>query len=55
MKDEKINKVVESYLNGNFAEVKASVKVMNKADFITFIEGCRANGINPYRLRHLVE
>lgn len=54
MKAETILLIWESYVNGNISWVKNKIKRMSKADFIDFLEHARANGIMPYKLRHLV-
>lgn len=54
MKDATIMIIWDSYLNGNISWVKSKIKLMTKAEFVTFLEYARASGIYPYRLRHLV-
>jgi len=55
MKDETIYAVLDSYINGNISWVKQKVRLMTKAEFITFLEYARSCGIMPYELQHLVE
>lgn len=47
MKQETIEQIWESYLNGNISWVKKKIKRMSKADFIDFLELARCNGKNP--------
>ena len=54
MRDETIFKVFEGYANGNISWAKKKIKLMSKAEFITFIEHARSNGVMPYKLRCLV-
>ena len=54
MKDATIMEVFESYVNGNTSYAKSKVKLMSKAEFITFLEYARSYGYKPYQLRKLV-
>ena len=55
MKEEQTIEVVESYINGNISEVKQAIKKLSKAEFIDFVEGCRAHGIKLHQIRELVK
>lgn len=54
MKDKTIYAVFDSYINGNISWVKSKIKLMSKAEFITFLEYARNRGYNLDRLKHLV-